>query len=143
MDALKFAVGQIWNARNGEARRIGEIKAEERHPIYTTDLNGGTPTVHGIEGRVFSDLLGAHPGDLVSLCAEAPKEGEPARVPGPKELVYDAELFPLMKQVHEICAKNGIQLIARFKLDDDLFCSTLDGRFGLQDQVAIQMLGIH
>lgn len=35
-----------------------------------------------------------------------------------KEKIYDEEIAPLMKQILEICKKNGIQMAAQFYLQD-------------------------
>ena len=41
-----------------------------------------------------------------------------------RESVYDAEIFPLMAKVIEICKKNGIPCLCDFALDGDLKCTT-------------------
>lgn len=45
-----------------------------------------------------------------------------------KEEVYDAEIFPLMKQVIEICKREKIAVLANFQLsgkgEEDLRCTT-------------------
>jgi hypothetical protein len=41
-----------------------------------------------------------------------------------KEEIYDEQIFPLMRQIIDICKKNKIALISSFHLDEDLSCTT-------------------
>lgn len=48
---------------------------------------------------------------------------------GPKEIVYDESVSPLMLQIIEVCRAHGINLFATFSLDEHqgsgpLFCTT-------------------
>jgi hypothetical protein len=43
---------------------------------------------------------------------------------GPRERVYDEEIYPLMAQIIAICKRSDIPLVANFRLDDDLATTT-------------------
>ncbi len=54
-------------------------------------------------------------------------------MPGPRETAYDEKIFPLMKQIIEICKEHEIPHVCCFELDDQaeegedpdiIFCST-------------------
>jgi len=42
-----------------------------------------------------------------------------------KETVYDAAIAPLMARIIEICKSHKIAMLANFRLDEDLACSTI------------------
>jgi len=41
-----------------------------------------------------------------------------------KEQIYDAEIFPLMEKIQDICKENKIPMLATFALDDGLQCTS-------------------
>lgn len=42
-----------------------------------------------------------------------------------KEAVYDAEIFPLMKQIMAICKINQIPMFTTFQYAEDSFCTSM------------------
>jgi hypothetical protein len=44
---------------------------------------------------------------------------------GNKEHVYDEEIFPLMKQILEICKREEIPMFASFEYDGNSFCRSM------------------
>ena len=61
-----------------------------------------------------------------------------------KEEAYDAEIAPLMTKIIEVCNREKIALVANFRLDEDLQCTTAlvsDEYQPTKDQIAaFQML---
>jgi hypothetical protein len=43
---------------------------------------------------------------------------------GPREVIYDTEIAPLMKKIIATCKKRGIPMVADFALDGDMRCTT-------------------
>jgi hypothetical protein len=67
---------------------------------------------------------------------------EQAPATGPRETVYDAEIFPLMARVIEIAKRAGIPMVAQFQLDDHkpgdpIYCTT-----ALTDEASDHLRGV-
>ena len=62
---------------------------------------------------------------------------------GPREAIYDDEIYPLMEQVIAICKRADIPMVANFRLDGDLACTTAIPAtlgYGERQQVALDTL---
>lgn len=56
MDALKFAVGQVWKTREGKSRVIFSIDGlEEAFPVNATDIGGADINSYTLTGHFYGD----------------------------------------------------------------------------------------
>lgn len=70
-----------------------------------------------------------------------------AHVPGPKELIYNAQMQPLLKQLMQIADENNIDFASTVKLDEHegkglLRSSCVHGSFSDREQFAFELLNM-